>query len=773
MGAFVRFGEWGRRAAWLATAASCWAWAGVASAQQLAAASAEENEEIIVVGEKTERSLQDTVSSVAVTTAERIEEENIQNLYDVIARTPNVTETYGPTGFSIRGITNNGYGGGQGGLATVYVDGAPLPPDSLFAGPLNMWDVSQVEILRGPQSTLQGRNALAGTIIVRSQDPTFDWDLHGRTLWSDGDDVSFALAGGGPIIEDQLAFRVALEDRSSDGFIYNPTVNEDTNARDYFIGRIKFLLTPTALPDLEARFSYTRTDTDAAYLFMYSRTDTPDFWQNRYDYSDQPNRTENVSDFYNLELDYEFNDRLSLSSTTSYSEVDDTYSYDGDLGPTSVSYGSGLTLTETLTQEIRLNYNGERFQGLVGIYYSDRNVEAQAASLTNVQTPVATISAVLAGEPFGIADQATRDFLAATYGAALPVIPVDYSSNSPSQVETLALFGDGALKLTPRWSLLAGFRYDREEFTITSDQTAVFAGTYPFFDDGDPMNPTDDVLNGINFVVDLFIAQANASAARTAREFEAFLPKLGVTYDWTDDISTSFVVQRGYRSGGSTINVARSSVVPYDPEYTWNYELSFRSSWLDGAMTLNANAFYIDWTDQQVSVNLGLNDYDYQTENAGASHLYGFELALNHRVTAEFDWYASLGHTQSEFDEFFIYSPGNPVPEDVSGSEFAYAPNWTLAAGANYRWSSGFIANVNASYRSDAFTDVTTNQDTWRIDARTLVNAKVGYEADHWGAYLFANNLLDENYIQYERSDQPLAVLGDPRVIGVILEARF
>ena len=136
--------------------------------------------------------------------------------------------------------------------------------------------------------------------------------------------------------------------------------------------------------------------------------------------------------------------------------------------------------------------------------------------------------------------------------------------------------------------------------------------------------------------------QAGASAPTDSRDFEAFLPKLGLTYNWTDDLSTSAIVQRGYRSGGSTVNIARSTVVPYDPEYTWNYEFSLRSLWLDGDLSVNANAYYIDWTDQQVWVNLGLNDFDTQTENAGSSHLYGFEVEADATIARGIDLYGAL-----------------------------------------------------------------------------------------------------------------------------------
>lgn len=267
------------------------------------------------------------------------------------------------------------------------------------------------------------------------------------------------------------------------------------------------------------------------------------------------------------------------------------------------------------------------------------------------------------------------------------------------------------------------------------------------------------------------MSQANGSAPPTTREFEAFLPKLGVKYSWTDDLSTSFVVQRGYRSGGSTVNLARSTVVAYDPEYTWNYELALRSTWLDGALTVNANAFYVDWTDQQVGVNLGMNSFDYQTENAGKSHLYGFELEVAHRVSSDFDWYASVGHTKTKFEEFTL-STGSAV-NDLSGAEFAYAPHWTANAGGTWSFGDGWFFNANANWRDDAFAAIGTRQSDYAVKSRMLVNLKAGYRAENWGAYVYASNVLNEEYIQYPRLSDNIALLGAPRVIGMILETNW
>ncbi len=168
-----------------------------AAAQQApTAATATDLDKVTVKGEKTDRSLQDTASSVAVTTSARIEQENLLSLSDLINRTPNVTPMYGQRGFTIRGIADES--GAPNPLATIYLDGAALPSQASDSLPTDLWDLSQVEIFRGPQSTIQGQNALAGAIVMRSEDPTMDWSGRARVLLSDPSDKRYAVAGGEP-----------------------------------------------------------------------------------------------------------------------------------------------------------------------------------------------------------------------------------------------------------------------------------------------------------------------------------------------------------------------------------------------------------------------------------------------------------------------------------------------------------------------------------------------------------------------------------------------
>ncbi|ATC34494.1 TonB-dependent receptor [Caulobacter vibrioides] len=737
-------------------------------------------EAVIITGEKASRSLQQTVTSVAVTTAARIERENIQTFYDVVARTANMSETYGKTGFTIRGVSNmNVSGGGTGGLATVYVDGAALPIEAVYGGPLEMWDIGQVEVLRGPQSTLQGRNSLAGAVIITSANPTYTPQFRARINLASGDERTFALATGGPIVTDQLAFRAAVEKKDSDGFVYNPTLKRDTDALDSLTLRGKLLFTPTALPGLRATLTYAHSDRDAGYQFTYARIDTPDYYKHRVDLSGEPNRTKTKTDVITADVAYKFSEALTLNAIASLNTVETDATYDMDFTPVRTSYGARRQDTDTASQELRLNYEGERLRGLVGLYHARRDAQDKSTSQVNVDFPRATLvnvlsATLLAGAPSPTPAQqaaaaAQANAFANLYIAALPVIPVDYSGDQPSVIDTSAIFADASVALTEKLSLLGGFRYDHEKNTSSSGQVARFTGAYPTASAFGAYGPYVTLVNA--FVANM-VAQASSSAPKDTRTFNAFLPKVGLKYDWTPDINTSLVAQRGYRSGGSTVNIARSTVAAYDPEYTWNYEAALRTAWLDGALTLNANAFYVDWKDQQVTVNLGLNSYDYEVRNAGKSHLYGFELEVAQRVNPALSWYASLGHTKTKFDDFKITSGVDT--RNLAGSQFPYAPRWTVAMGADYRWTNGLIAHLDGNYRSRSYSSAGLQQaQDDVVKERVVFNGRFGYERAHWGAYVYGKNLLNATYAQYTRADVGVAMLSEPRILGLTVETRW
>lgn len=116
---------------------------------------------------------------------------------------------------------------------------------------------------------------------------------------------------------------------------------------------------------------------------------------------------------------------------------------------------------------------------------------------------------------------------------------------------------------------------------------------------------------------------------------------------------------------------------------------------------------------------------------------------------------------------------GVGTSDDLSGSEFAFAPRWTLALGGNLRFGGGFVGNLNAGYRSKMFTDSGLFQRGGEVAARTVVNGRFGYETDRWGLYLFGKNLFDEQYMDYNQAAYSRAVLGGPRTVGAQLQAHW
>lgn len=729
-------------------------------------------EEVVVTGEKSDRTVQQTTTSVAVTTSERMANEALVTLQDIYSRTGNVAETYGHSGYTIRGISNRGVSGaGTADVATVYIDGAPIPSLALYGGPTDLWDINQVEILRGPQSTIQGLNALAGSVVIKSTNPTMSWTAAGRVIWTDLNQRTFSAAVGGPIVQDQVAFRVSAERRYDEGLIVNTVRGGRDDQLSSVNLRAKLLITPEALPDLTVRLTYFNVRRNGGYAFEYTDTDVPDFYDHRTSTSNRPNTGRVDSDIGIADLSYRLAPHLRLSSTTSWNRVTDDELRDADDGPADSAYYHNTHVDRTFTQELRLNYDGASLNALLGAWYYSRKSFSGAVDLANIPTPIPTISALLQQNGFP-ADTAAA--VASGYAAALPVIPANYQSAMPERIETGAVFGDARHHLTQQLSLLAGFRYDHETNQTESNATATFAGTYPDpASFGAPGTPLFVAITAINGAVANLVASSGSAAPLSRRTFGAFLPKAGLSMDWMPHLTTAFTVQRGYRSGGTSYNLARSELVAYDPEYTWNYEGSLRSGWLDGRLALNANVFYTDWAHQQVSVNRGLSIFDTNVVNAGRSHLWGFEVEASHHISSLFDWYASIGHVETRFDRFDLPATVASTT-DLAGSQFPYAPLWTFALGANLRFGGGFTANLNVDYRSPVFTNVGVDQARqFRVSSRTLANLRFGYDAACWGAHVFVHNLFDEKYKHYDVPSTYLAVLGDPRAVGGEVDVRW
>ncbi|MEO0558729.1 MAG: TonB-dependent receptor, partial [Bacteroidota bacterium] len=753
--------------------------------------------EVVIRSEKFVRNLQDTQTSVAVLDQRQLKAIPVRDWEDATRQVGNVS-TSGNGVFTIRGVPNTGVGGGSGPTAALYVDGVQQGRFGTFRTIRGAWDLEAVEVFRGPQSTLSGRNSLAGAVYLRSAAPSFEYGAAARIRGGSNEALEGAFMVTGPIIPNQLAFRVSGESGTEDrDFRYvNVTSDDDdfatTTQLDQRNLKARLLFTPTALPGLSILGGYTRAFDRPGVANVTATADA----DGGLDFSARENLgpfaffEETTFDAANLEATYDLSPALALTAQTGFTSMD--YAIDGLRFQTDdptvfvpVAQRSDTDET-TFTQELRLNVETDRTRAVFGGYYgrfdSDRRRNDR-------------------GDVFALA----RPGIEALVGGPVPPFGIIYNAinNDISETDNYAVFGEVNHEVIDGLTLTAGLRYDYEEFTsnlINEDPSVEFEGTPP------PLVPAEPQIRE-------FILQAVASSDEAAETtFDAFLPKFGAVYDLTPDASLGATVQRGYRSGGAFFLLGADALNEYDPEYTWNYELALRSRWLGGRLIANANVFYTDWRDQQVSVPNDINPNFFETINAGASTLYGGELELRAVPARGLTVYSSLGLTNSQFDEFI--RPENVrdqrtgdlvrVERDLAGLQFPGAPETTLAFGAIFDSGSGPFGALNVNYVGENFTQVGSgvsdqeiienpaaatddpavfrlgdldNEERLRAGDYVSVDAQLGYTLELQGTAVrvtgFARNLLDVTATDRRFINVLGGVDGQvvqPRVIGLSLD---
>ena len=721
-------------------------------------ADANDMEVIVVKGQKIDRSLQETPTSVAVLTSKDLEENNISNMVDVLSMMPNVSGDFNH-GFSIRGIDAFSVsGGGNSFLTSVYMDGAPLPFRMAKSGGLSVWDLSQVEVFRGPQSTLQGRNSLAGAIVLRSQDPTYE--TNGKIKLGAGQDGKreFAFAGGTSIVDDMLAFRVSYEDKSYDGDIYNITRNEGANFEDNKTLRAKVLFEPS--DSVDALFTYTRNENKYGTQWsLYDFGDSP--FDRTVDYN-SPIFEQTETDIYTLELSWDINDELSLHSITTYNDSEYQYNWDGDMQPIQIVKDTkDLRVDKTFSQELRLAYETEEIQAVFGFYTSKVDVDdkAEGERFITLQDAIGVPDFSVAVTGLLMQQGLPANIAAQTAAAVAPLYPnidpitLEMGYGLTNEIKNSAVYGDVTWSISEKFDLLAGLRYDKEEQTNSSNNAYQVNNTLP-----DPTQVPAQlapVVAGVNAYLTGFAAAASGVEPASTDDFSAWLPKLGASYHFDDDTTASFIYQRGYRSGGVGFNVAQSRIYTYDPEYTNNYELSYRSVLAGGSFVFNANAFLLKWKDQQVTQRFSAATFDVETINSAKSEVKGFETEMFYYPSDNLSIKGGLGLSKSKFIDF----------DHLTGRSFADTPEWTANIASKYVFDNDAYININAKYTGSSYAYLDPNRslsDTKRAinadpknDSRIVVNAQLGYSWDKYSVRLDVHNLFDEEYISnyYTQAD--------------------
>lgn len=713
-------------------------------------------EEIIVTGTKGFKSIQKTEASVAVITEKAIEDQALFDVRDALLRVANVSTLGGDAlnNLSIRGIQLTGVGfTGTGATANVYVDGAPGSFNA-NQGASNLWDVAQVEILRGPQSTVQGRNALAGALIINTADPEYDFRAKARAIVATEDTRQFSGMATGPIVEDQIAFRIAADYREQDFGVSNALNGDRALFQEALTLRGKLLFEPEAIEGLRVELNASHVDTDFA---EFGTVNGPaSFGEPGFDdfdpFGDETFNANARLEFNKttrgiLDIQYDVSENWKLFALGTIEDVNRDTTF-GEAG-------NSESRDRTYSSELRFSFDYDNVTGWFGGYYFN----SDTASDTVFNTPLSILG--------------------------LPVEPADSTLSIFAQqgetTENYAVFGEVSYELNEKWTLNFGARYDWENF-----ETVGLAGDIE-------VNPTTCTVAafvpGIGGLPCALIIPVSNEPPQSA-SFNAFLPRGAITYNIDDLRSLSFVVARGYRAGGSFLFGAPGQppeVREFGPEFITNYELAFRSQWFDQKLTVNANAFFSRWTEQQVSIPdpSGL-PFSALTTNAGTSELYGLEMDITYYASEQFSVFTSFGLLSTEFTDF-PFAPNSPDPEfqNLEGNRFTAAPTFNWSAGFVYEHDSGMFVNANGSYATRQFSDV-TNLAINESEDYFLMNARLGYRSEKFEIALYANNLFDQRVITrqgvqtfnvgsnaIEPNSPPFFVVNDPRVVGVALTFDF
>lgn len=604
--------------------------------------------------------------------------------------------------------------------------------ESTRRGARGLFDTQQVEIYRGPQSTLSGRAALGGAIYRNSVRPRFEKEGKVQLTYGENNHQQIGVAYNTPLSED-LALRVSGEWSKKDTDISYSSYEhydlyDDFSTDEYWQGRAQLLWSPAGDDRTEVLVTYAHSynspykddvvgpnnlgtgyevyDFDDMQGDLYGRLSNYYYYGGFYmPVFEDVRITE--TDSFGIQVTHDISDQLSFTSMTGWNRsVTDRKSINFGSN-TGAWYDEATNQSEfddtIVSQEARLNYDSSGLDWVAGLYAAKENNEASS----------------------------TLDLEA--YGYDTGMFKGTYDTIN------LAVFGEVNYEFVPSWHLIAGGRVDYFKRSIE-----------------------EQVENSISGFV--------YSSANTELDYEdtTFIPKIGFEYDVSDTAKLAFVYQQGYRPGGAGIRLSDSTSYEYDTETSHNYELSYKATFMGGDLGLNAAVFYNDWSNQQVEVWADSSDSTsaYIT-NVGSSESYGAELELTYRATQALDLFASVGLLETEFGDFV--EDGN----DYTGLPFAGAPRQSLALGYDWGHDTGWFSSGLVSISSDFTSRIESGVTAYNLDGYMTVDAELGYAWDNGSSLsVYAKNLFDETYYLYNNTDT-IATLGDRREIGIQFNHTF
>ncbi|MDY0067576.1 MAG: TonB-dependent receptor [Steroidobacteraceae bacterium] len=686
-------------------------------------------ERVVVTARKQEESLQDAPIAISAITGEGLREAQVSNLVDVEGSMPNVN--FGarlsagvPT---IRGVGFTILAAGTSSNVAMHVDGVYVGRPAATAA--SFFDIERIEVVRGPQGTLYGRNATGGAINLITGQPTVEPD--GFIDVTVGNYNSRRLEGavGGAILGERLLGRAAFVIDQHDGWARNRLSGEEVDALDMnaFRGKLTFLASDAWTVDLGGEVFHQNDTMNGMKFIGQPEGVAPLFGVVRGGQAYPTNTRDILGEFEPVnELDLASvnatvtwtGDAYGFKSITGYRETD--LYWQTDIDGTSLPIFN-LTREEDarqFSQEFQLSYRGERLEWIAGLYYFDETDSINARA------------------PGGY--------------AVTPELVLAFHQSATVKDEAYGIFAEGTWRFNDHWAATLGMRYSDETVEIFDEQTVR------------PPLPT---------------VTRDCDVLLCSLEVDNFSPRFILTYTPREDRMIYANVSKGFKSGGFSVGSVQPS---YGEEDILSYELGAKTQWLNGRLQINAAAFVYDYTDMhQTKVLPGVT----VTENASDATIEGLEIELQALLTPRLSLNFALGLLNAEFDEFESQNPiypGTPV-QDLAGNKLPVAPEYNGSLGAAYAWDlpGGQLTLRGEWLFSDEFYMTAFNEFPAYQKSYSVGNAFLTYKSDSgMSVGAFVRNMTDElvknsGYISNSTGATGLGTYAPPRTYGVTVGYRF
>ena len=689
-------------------------------------------EEVIVTAQKRTQSLADVPISVAAVSGDVIANRNIQSLASLSESVPNlfITESQIDSRIQIRGVQTGANKGFEQSVA-MYVDGIYYGRSQLIRLPL--MDLDRVEVLRGPQPTLFGKNAIAGAVSVWSATPTDEFEGSITASYEfEHEEPQISGMVSGPL-SDNLSGRLVASYREMEGYFTNQVLGSDEPDIDETFVRGTLQWDTTDRLRVSLKGEYAEFNRDGWALEIHTPTDNfsniyqgPFFVETKENYRNESSPSNSKNEVHNavLNIDYQLGEH-TLTAITGWVDYDTTELIDVDYSRLDLLDGTNQSEDyEQISQEIRLTSpGGEKIDYIAGFYYHDSDLTV------------------------------TDDVFFGSTFLLTPFAPIADSNTDRlyTQDATLwSVFAQADINFTDALTLTVGVRYNEEEKDARR-QLAIIAGpTNIGVNIPSPVPPYSNVLELLYAGLNMY-----AHDVKGDRDEDSLDPLVNLQYRFNDEIMTYISYAEGSKAGGYDVRgnsiegnpVAVPGTWEFEDESATNYELGAKFSY-DRA-ELNVALYYTEYDNLQTQIFDGT--LNFLVTNASESTVQGVEADGRFLITDNLEMYASAAYLDFEYDSFENGQCAYPQTGtcSLSGERAPSTPEWTANFGFNYETnitdSLVFDANLNVDYSDDYFMMANLDKNSEQ-DSFTTVGAVLGISGNdrNWRASLIGGNLTDE-----------------------------